>query len=178
MKFQMYLRRSFLLALGAVLVQAPICALAQPGSPGPMAMRENGAGFDWIEHTQQTLGELKGKLNLAPGQLAAWENWSGGVLHDAHQQLEQDKARQPQAVAPETAESETTPERMARGIERLRAQTKWMQEHLAQLEAAQGRTKTFYAQLDTNQKTIFDLFWHKVHHRAAAAEDDCEMCER
>jgi len=61
----------------------------------------------------------------------------------------------------------TTPERMAHGIERLRAETKWMQEHLAQLEAALGRTNAFYNTLGTNQKTIFDLFWHKVYHRAS-----------
>ena len=59
----------------------------------------------------------------------------------------------------------TTPERMARGIARLRAETATMQDHLTQLEAAQVRTKALYDTLSTNQKTIFDLFWHGVYHR-------------
>jgi len=60
---------------------------------------------------------------------------------------------------------------MARGIERLRADTKWMQGHLVELEAAQARTKAFYGELDANQRTIFDLFWHEVHHRASGHDD-------
>jgi hypothetical protein len=90
------------------------------------------------------------------------------VLKDGKQQLEQKKSehdeKTPGAKAPS---GNTTPERMARGIERLRAETLWMQEHLSRLEAAQIRTAAFYGALDTNQKTIFDLFWHELYHRVS-----------
>lgn len=45
------------------------------------------------------------------------------------------------------------------------AQIKWMEAHLERLNAAQVRTKTFYDALDTEQKTIFDLFWTVMHQR-------------
>jgi len=161
------IRRCVLLAAGAILLHSVPALADEAASPPSGRMPSTSRNFDWIQHTQHTLDELKGKLNLAPGQMAAWDAWSGGVLKDAHQQVEQKKPwleeKEPEAQA---ADDGTTPERMARGIERLRAQTNWMQEHLARLEAAQVRTKAFYDKLDTNQKTIFDLYWHEVHHRA------------
>ena len=41
---------------------------------------------------------------------------------------------------------------------------------LVRLDAAQARTQTFYDALDTQQKTIFDLFWTVMHHRFAGQE--------
>jgi hypothetical protein len=125
--------------------------------------------FNWMQHTQRTLDELKAKLNLAPGQMPAWDMWSSGVITDARQQLEQRKPRH-EAKA-KAATGGTTPEQMASGIERLRAETSSMQEHLVQLEAAQVRTQAFYNGLDTNQKTIFDLFWHEVYHTVSGHHD-------
>lgn len=134
--------------------------------------QESGHGFDWIQHTRHTLTELKRKLNLAPEQLPAWETWSGGVVKDAHQQLESRKdLREKKDSGTKTQEDATTPEQMALGIQRLHAQIEWMQQHVVQLEAAQARTKAFYDTLDANQKTIFDLFWHEMYHRAAGHED-------
>jgi hypothetical protein len=145
--------------------------------------------FDWIKHTEHTLGELKAKLNLTSEQMPAWDTWSRGVLQDAHQQLDQKKLEQTEKqVNVKNAMDETTPEKMENGIARLREETNWMQAHLVQLEAALARTKTFYAGLNTNQKTIFDLFWHEMHHRMSGHDqgmkmhgqdgDNCEMTER
>ncbi|WP_318654558.1 Spy/CpxP family protein refolding chaperone [Pseudomonas sp. MWU13-2100] len=127
--------------------------------------------FDWIKHTQLTLDDLKGKLNLKPEQLPAWETWSSGVLADAKEQLHKGNGQSDKGSAPPKAlVDQTTPERMARGIERLRAQNQWMQAHLVRLDAAQVRTQTFYDSLAAEQKTIFDLFWTAMHHRACAAD--------
>jgi len=168
------------LAGACALPVAPVLA-EPPGTQAPARMMRGPAqDFDWIEHTQSTLDELKVKLNLAPGQAAAWDAWSGGVLKDARKQLEQRKKLGDQRPAEDRAppREETTPESMARGIARLRTHTAWMQEHLAELEAAQVRTKTFYDALDTNQKTIFDLFWHEMHHRSVGHDEGWEMGER
>lgn len=168
----------YALFAAAALLPA-VCTLAAdpppaPGQPmGPSARR-----FDWVDHTQQTLSELKGKLNLTAGQMAAWDTWSAGVLNDARAQLARMKDRQEAMGAGARPWAEgPTPERMAKGIERLRAEIQRMQEHLKQLEAAQARTKVFYDQLDTNQKTIFDLFWHEVHHRMAGHADGWHEAE-
>ena len=161
---------------GAFLMQsAPI--FAQENSPLSAArMAPSSGNVHWLQHTQRTLDELKGKLNLAPEQMVAWDTWSGGVIKDARQQLEQKKSgREAMNAKARSVDDGTTPERMARGIERLRAETNWMQEHLVQLEAAQVRTQAFYNTLSTNQKTIFDLFWHKVYHRAFAQDHGREM---
>jgi hypothetical protein len=160
------------LPAGAALLSS-FCAFgAEPASAPPHRAPAAQAGtFDWAEHTQQTLDELRKKLNLTPAQSAAWESWSAGVMKDAHQQLERkmDDGKGPPGMNRSWADG-PTPERMAHGIERLRATIVAMQEHLSQLEAAQARTKTFYDQLDANQKTIFDLFWHEVHHRVGGFE--------
>jgi len=172
------IRQFVLVGAGALLLQC-VPVFADEASPAPAGgMPGHSRNFDWIQHTQRTLDELKGKLNLAPGQVAAWDTWSSGVLKDARQQLDQKKSwlEEKEGAAKSPADG-TTPDRMARGIERLRAETNWMQEHLAQLEAAQVRTKAFYDKLDTNQKTIFDLFWHEVHHRAAGHDDGWGMHE-
>jgi len=155
------------LAIFAVLLSPVISASADEDLP-PMqgSAMEHGRHFDWLMHTQRTLDELKGKLNLAPAQLAGWNTWSRGVLDDSKQQLGHKKNEHDQKqLESKVSADETTPEKMARGIERLKSETAWMQEHLAQLEAAQIRTSAFYATLDTNQKTIFDLFWHELYHR-------------
>jgi len=139
---------------------------AQDGGWSAHHERGRASSVDWIEHTQATLDELKHKLSLDPAQGPAWDTWSGGVLTDAHHQLESKaSAAPPERARPHAASAETTPDQMARGIERLRAQASWMQQHLGELEAAQLRTRTFYDKLDGKQQTIFDLYWHEMHHR-------------
>jgi hypothetical protein len=155
-----------MLIAASVLLLPSARVFANPEVPPSGGMAEHSSNFDWIKHTQRTLDHLKGKLNLTPEQMPAWETWSTGVTTDANQQLEKDKTGSDEkASTPKARTDETTPERMAHGIERLRAQTDWMQAHLVRLEAAQVRTKTFYDALSTDQKTIFDLFWNGMHYR-------------
>ncbi len=154
--------------LGVLAAEPP----APPPSPAPM-MGAPGPKFNWFEHTQRTLAELKVKLNLTSAQTAAWDTWSNGVMTDARSQIVRMKDRQEQiASAMKSWDQGTTPERMQRGVERIRAEIKRMQDHLSQLEAAQARTNAFYGQLDTNQKTIFDLYWHDVHHRMTSSMEE------
>ncbi|PMU97111.1 Spy/CpxP family protein refolding chaperone, partial [Pseudomonas sp. MPBD4-3] len=140
-----------------------------PGAgAGQGGMFRHASNFDWVKHTQQTLEELKGKLSLKPEQMPAWETWAAGVIADANQQVEKgNAAATDKASARQALKDETTPQRMAKGIERLRTQTSWMQAQLVRLDAAQARTQTFYDALDAQQKTIFDLFWTVMHHRIA-----------
>jgi hypothetical protein len=171
----------FLLAATSSLLLAALPAAARDeDAPAPRAGMPMDASdalpFDWLRHTQATLSELRAKLNLATGQEPAWQAWSAGVIGDAHEQLSskaREAARDDRAAG--ATSDETTPARMARGIERLREQTAWMQGQLVRLEAAQARTRTFYDALDTNQRTIFDLFWHEMHHRAFGHDDDIGM---
>jgi len=157
----------FALAMLAVFLAPAMSASAHEELP-PMsgASIDHDQHFDWMMHTQRTLGELKVKLNLTPAQLGQWDTWSQGVLDDGKQQLAQKKTERDQTrIESKAIEGETTPEKMARGIARLKSETAWMQQHLVQLEAAQVRTSVFYGTLDTNQRTIFDLFWHELYHR-------------
>jgi hypothetical protein len=161
-------------ALSALIcLTAPLAAGAQQRArPLASAGAEQREDFDWLRHTRQTLDELHAKLNLGSEQASAWNDWSEGVLRDAHQQLAQKTTlREAEADAAKSPAMRTTPELMARGIAQLRAQSTWLQEHLVELEAAQLRTKTFYGALDTNQRTIFDLFWHEMHHRTSGHDE-------
>ncbi|MCT8960780.1 Spy/CpxP family protein refolding chaperone [Pseudomonas veronii] len=161
-----------LLIAASVLLLPSTGAFANPAMPGlglgQGGMFRHASNFDWVKHTQQTLEELKGKLSLKPEQMPAWETWAAGVIADANQQVENDNpAATDKASARQALKDETTPQRMAKGIERLRTQTSWMQAQLVRLDAAQARTQTFYDALDAQQKTIFDLFWTVMHHRIA-----------
>jgi hypothetical protein len=175
MKFSNAFQACFLLGASLLMLQG-VPAVAADDPPAANAAGDGlAAGFDWIRHTQVTLDELKGKLSLAPAQTAAWETWSGGVMQDARQRAGQRKALGMEEDRQGRSAELTTPEQMARGIERMRSQVKRMQERLAQLELAQARTETFYDALDAKQKTIFDLFWHEMFHRVAGHDGDMGM---
>ena len=109
-------------------------------------------------------------MNLKPEQMSAWDTWSAGVQADAKEQLKKGNDEDNGAGAMPSRVNQTTPQRMARGIERLRAETQWMQAHLVRLDAAQVRTKTLYDTLSREQQTIFDLFWTVMHHRSCAID--------
>jgi len=148
-----------LLIAASVLLLPSTGAFANPAmpglglGPGQGGMFRHASNFDWVKHTQQTLEELKGKLSLKPEQMPAWETWAAGVIADANQQVENDNpAATDKASARQALKDETTPQRMAKGIERLRTQTSWMQAQLVRLDAAQARTQTFYDALDAQQK--------------------------
>jgi len=167
------LRRS--LWIGAsVLSLFGLPAIADPGPLIPANQMSSHHGtMDWIQHTRSTLAELKVKLSLTSQQIPGWEIWSEGVTTDAHQQLESTKnLREEKVTGPLSFENATTPEQMTRGINRLHAEIDWMEGHVVRLEAAQARTQTFYETLDTNQKTIFDLFWHEMYHRSSGHDEN------
>jgi hypothetical protein len=136
------------------------------GVPGPAR------DFDWMAHTRATLDALRPLLHLDPGQMAAWDEWSQGVLNDAHRELDHNAAPEMPRAKGNTAFDESTPQQMARGIEHLRKHLAWMQAHLVELEAAQSRTQAFYDALDVKQKTVFDLYWHEVRHRVSGDDGD------
>jgi hypothetical protein len=178
MKESSLIGNCILFAAASLLLQSfPV--LADDGLSSPVgAVAGHIRNPDWIQHTQSTLDELKGKLNLGPEQIAAWDTWSSGVTKDAQRQLDQKKPwLQENGARTKPTTDGTTPERMARGIERLRAETKSIQEQLVQLEAALARTKTFYNTLGTNQRTIFDLFWHELHHRVSGHDGGWAMTD-
>jgi hypothetical protein len=160
-----------LIAASAALLPA-ISVAACPQMPGPSGMSGGmyrpAADFDWVKHTQQTLDDLQGKLNLKPEQMPAWDTWAKGVMADANEQVKMDETKDDDKSTGTTSQADqTTPQRIARGIARLRAQTNWMQAHLTRLDAAQVRTQTFYDALEPEQKTIFDLFWTVMHHKTS-----------
>ncbi len=132
-----------LLIAASVLLLPSTGAFANPAmpglglGPGQGGMFRHASNFDWVKHTQQTLEELKGKLSLKPEQMPAWETWAAGVIADANQQVEKgNAAAADKASARQALKDETTPQRMAKGIERLRTQTSWMQAQLVRLDAA------------------------------------------
>ncbi len=156
--------KSFMLLLYAM----PFASLAATDQAMPPQGVTGQARFDWIKHTQVTLDELKTKLNLNPTQIPAWDTWTAGVVGDAHNQLLMHADDCHHGMRHHSAWiNESTPDQMTHGIACLRAEMTRMQEHLVQLEAAQVRTKIFYDTLGPNQKTIFDLFWHEMYHRAS-----------
>ncbi|MDE2344356.1 MAG: Spy/CpxP family protein refolding chaperone [Betaproteobacteria bacterium] len=114
----------------------------------------------WAFHTQELLTDLKGRLALTASQATAWDAWSEGALKDARAQEEQMRALL-QSRAGSWDPNLTTPERMSRKADHLRAQISMMQAHLSRVEAALKRTQAFYDLLEPKQKTIFDLFWRE-----------------
>lgn len=123
------------LGLGAVArAQTPPDRLGDRPDPAPMEQRR----ARMHERMAQHLAELKQKLQLAPGQEAAWTTWTATMKPAPHQR-------------PDRAEFEklTTPER----IDRMRA---LRAERNAEMDRRMDATKSFYAQLSAEQKTVFD----------------------
>ena len=104
---------------------------------------------DPVARAQGRLDRLNKKLNLTPAQQSAWTNFSSEML----------KLAQERAQAMEKWKSAdhsklrdmSTPDRLERMADRMRTGA----ERLSRLA---GGTKTFYAELSPEQKTIFDLY--------------------
>lgn len=111
-------------------------AQTPPDRPDPAQMEQRRARMH--ERMARHLAELKQKLQLAPGQEAAWTTWTATMKPAPHQR-------------PDRAEFEklTTPER----IDRMRA---LRAERNAEMDRRMDATKSFYAQLSAEQKTVFD----------------------
>ncbi|MHB8353829.1 MAG: Spy/CpxP family protein refolding chaperone [Burkholderiales bacterium] len=168
------IKRMFLVAGSVLLLQAgPLLAADAPATApsSPSQGAWTGAAhppIDWVQHTHRMLDELKTKLNLSGSQKQAWDVWSEAVLKNASSQSERINhwrdAHMKQGFMGDPAHSHmSTPDRMAHGLEHMRMEIKRMQDHVALLEAAQAGTKIFYDALDTNQKTIFDLYWQQSY---------------
>jgi protein CpxP len=96
---------------------------------------------------QKRLDSLKKKLNLNASQQDAWQTYSASMLKLA-QERAQDRQSRRSAYRP--GNDLSTPEKLEKMAERMRKGA----DSLAKLAAD---TKTFYAQLTPEQKTIFDL---------------------
>ena len=121
---------------------------AKPDAPTRTGNFQRGAR-DPVARTTRRLDDLGRKLNIKPSQQAAWQTYSGEIIAQARMR----KHRWEQMKASQRAprESLNTPERMAKIADRLRQAS----ERMGQLA---GETKTFYDQLEPEQKTIFDLY--------------------
>ena len=159
------------LALQSGLLQAADQGVTPPppnAAPPKMAHAHPMMGMDWVDHTQHMLKDLKSKLNLTSAQQGAWDNWSKMVVDNAKAQSErikhwhQEHLKQGDMLDPVHA-GQSTPERMEAGLEHMKTEVKRMQDHVALLETAIAGTKAFYGTLDTNQKTIFDLYWQQSY---------------
>ena len=95
------------------------------------------------EHMRQRLDQLKAQLALAPQQEAAWTNWLEAGKSDEFGAPPDPRAER------QALEQLTTPERIDR-LRALRAQRDLQQRQ------REDATKTFYAQLNDQQKQVFD----------------------
>ena len=155
-----------LLALGfaATAQPAPTPATpgAGPGGPPHQMMGHHGRMMDpakmherMQQHMAQRQAQLKQKLQITPAQEGAWTAYVAAMQPPANMQR------------PDRAEFAklTTPER----IDRMRA---LRTSHQAEMDKRGDATKTFYATLTAEQKTVFDAeSWrgrrgghHRGHH--------------
>ncbi|NDU85072.1 MAG: Spy/CpxP family protein refolding chaperone [Ferrovum sp.] len=180
-------RKKITALLGAlVLSQAASTVWAETGSatappppvaPAPMAKphpHEN----EWVRHSKAMLVDMKERLNITPEQADAWKAWSGDVASITQSQTEridhwraEHEKRDNAAHGMEDHARMTTPERMNHGLEHMRVEIQRMQDHVALLEKLQASTQKFYDVLDTNQKTIFDLYWQQAYAIGATMGD-------
>lgn len=122
----------------------------------------------WLARNKNMLDTLKPKLNLQPDQKGAWDSWAGAITDVAKAQLKnitELHQRHMEVGGLDEADKHnlSTPQRMNLGIEHLQIEIKKLQAHVDQLQLAQISTQQFYGTLDTNQKTIFDLYWQKTY---------------
>ena len=105
---------------------------------------------------QKRLDGLSKKLNLTPAQQPVWANYSSAML-----KLAQERAREMEkwrsADRPKFRDM-SAPDRLESMAARMRAGA----ERLSKLAS---ETKTFYAELNPAQKTIFDLYAASAGHR-------------
>jgi len=162
-------------SFGSVVVAAGFC-LAGTGfanaadTPKPAVAAStqapHHAARDPVAWAQKRLEDLGKKLNLTSAQKPAWTTYSSGILKRAQERAqEMEKWRS----ADRTKQLDvSTPDR----LERMAARMRTGAERLSQLA---NDTKTFYAALSREQKTIFDLYaanaWrsrmpmmHRMHH--------------
>ncbi|EQD73656.1 conserved hypothetical protein, secreted [mine drainage metagenome] len=187
-EFFMVVNRKKMMALVAVMAMgSSLAVLADAGTPPSASAPAPSASVPapvvqhkahhahhpdmWMQHSQAMLLDMKEQLNLTAAQLEGWKAWSGDVLSITQAQTERihhwRAEHEKKALEEDRATADharvSTPERMAHGLDHMRLEVERLQDHLALLEKLQASTQKFYDTLDTNQKTIFDLYWQQAY---------------
>ena len=147
-------------SLGAVGMAALVglVGLAGAGSAGaaePQAASMRAERLDPLAATQKQLDSLGKNLYLKPGQRNAWQAYVAAMMQLARERSQEMAGRWQDRM--QGSEHISTPDRLDRMIEQMRKGA----ERLAKVA---GETRTFYAQLSPEQKTIFDLQARNEHH--------------
>ena len=162
------LRSGRLVLAGLTLIAIPAAPIlgAAPASPSDRLQpeltwsdnqRSDGNSLLQVRHM---LMLLQLNLNLSPGQIAAWDVWSAGMIAECQRQFERaNDADNVSLKAGRPPHQTTTPERMAHEINHLRTQVASLEVQLDELESSRMRTDIFYNTLNANQKNTFDAFW-------------------
>ena len=153
------LQKKFCIALAAIslgIAASAGSALAQSSAP-PSASAPAGHGqphgdpAKWAEKMKERMAkhqaELHDKLKITAAQEPAWKTFIDGMNPGA----------MPARPDRKVMEKLTTPERMEKGLEK-------MKEHLAKMQTRLTSLKTFYAVLTPEQQKIFD----ESHRRMAS----------
>ncbi|WP_298157987.1 hypothetical protein [Ferrovum sp.] len=181
-------RKKMMALLAAMAMGSSLAALADTGAPpsasapapsatsAPAPVAQHKAHHVhhsdmWVQHSQAMLQDMKEQLNLTPAQQEGWKAWSGDVLSITKAQTERihhwRAEHEKKALEEDRATADharvSTPEHMAHGLDHMRLEVERLQDHLSLLEKLQASTQKFYDTLDTNQKTIFDLYWQQAY---------------
>ncbi|MFZ6681493.1 Spy/CpxP family protein refolding chaperone [Undibacterium sp. Tian12W] len=143
-------------AVGLSMIGSAGSALAQPPSPASASAnaghgQPHGDPAKWAEKMKERMAkhqaELHDKLKITAAQEPAWKTFIDAMNPGA------------MPARPDRKEMEklTTPERMEKGLEK-------MKEHLAKMQTRLTALKTFYAVLTPEQQKIFD----ESHRRMAS----------
>ena len=180
-------RKKMMALLAVVAMGSSLSVLADTGTPPSASVPASSASAPapvaqhnahhahhsdmWMQHSRAMLLDMKEQLNLMPAQQEGWKAWSSDVLSITQAQTERIRhwraEHEKKALEEDRATADharvSTPERMAHGLNHMRLEVERMQDHLALLEKLQASTQKFYDALDTNQKTIFDLYWQQAY---------------
>lgn len=117
------------------------------------------AHFDPAARAQKHLDRLGKNLNLKPEQQGAWQAYAAAMTQLAKERGQEMDGRR-QSLRQGGADI-PSPDRLDKLAEQMRKGA----DSLARLA---GETRTFYAQLSTEQKTIFDLQARVARHQRLA----------
>lgn len=131
--------------LVAAADQLPVKAQGGPGF----------AHFDPAARAQKHLDRLGKNLNLKPEQQNAWQTYVGAMTQLAKERSQEMESRR-QNLQQGSADI-SSPDRLDKMVEQMR-------KGADKLAKVAGETRTFYAQLSTEQKTIFDLQARDMRH--------------
>ena len=164
-----------------IVISAVLCfTTIIHAQPAPLLQNDPRQSPDVELMTQNKLNRLKEKLNLEASQQAKWNDWSAKVLSDVKlRKSEMQENMQRWSKNRDVPQDLTTPEKLDLQIKNLTEHINMMQNHLAKLKESKSNTIDFYASLNKNQKTIFDLYWDKANaHRHMGMMEHPEIMQR